>query len=74
MSDSEKFRITSRKLGIEPVVSAFTRGRVMVGEVACAVKGIAHPEDIRLYPKVIPGWSLNAHYHPLEGNPQITFA
>lgn len=48
MSDSAKLRITSRKLGIEPVVRAFTRGIVIVGEVACAVNGIAEPEDIRL--------------------------
>lgn len=34
VSDSAKLRITSRKEGIEPVVMAFTRGMVMVGEVA----------------------------------------
>jgi len=37
VSDSAKLRITSRKPGIEPVVIAFTRGIVIVGEVACAV-------------------------------------
>lgn len=49
MSDSAKLRITSRKLGIEPVVSAFTLGIVIVGDVACAVNGIAEPEDMRLH-------------------------
>lgn len=49
MSDSAKLRITSKKLGIEPVVRAFTRGMVIVGEVACAVNGIAEPEDMRLH-------------------------
>lgn len=49
VSDSAKLRITSKKLGIEPVVSAFTRGMVIVGEVACAVNGIAEPEDMRLH-------------------------
>jgi hypothetical protein len=34
VSDSAKFRITSTKDGIEPVVMALTRGIVMVGEVA----------------------------------------
>lgn len=33
---------------MEPVVIAFTRGIVIVGELACAVKGIAAPERIRL--------------------------
>ena len=33
-SDSAKFRITSRKEGMEPVVIAFTRGIVIVGGVA----------------------------------------
>ncbi len=48
VSDSAKFRITSRKDGTEPVVIAFTRGMVMVGDVAWAVKGIAAPERINL--------------------------
>lgn len=48
VSDSAKFRITSRKEGIEPVVMAFTRGIVMVGDVAWAVKGIAVPSRMRL--------------------------
>jgi hypothetical protein len=34
VSDSAKFRITSTKDGIEPVVMALTRGIVIVGEVA----------------------------------------
>lgn len=34
VSDSAKFRITSTKDGMEPVVMALTRGMVMVGEVA----------------------------------------
>jgi len=48
VSDSAKLRITSRKEGIEPVVMAFTLGIVIVGEVACAVNGIAAPLDINL--------------------------
>jgi hypothetical protein len=48
VSDSAKLRITSRNDGIEPVVMAFTRGIVMVGEVACAVKGRAAPDRMRL--------------------------
>lgn len=38
----------SRKEGTEPVVRALTRGMVTVGGVACAVKGIAAPERMRL--------------------------
>jgi len=34
VSDSAKFRITSRNEGMEPVVIALTRGMVMVGDVA----------------------------------------
>jgi len=34
VSDSAKFKITSRKEGMEPVVIALTRGMVMVGDVA----------------------------------------
>lgn len=48
VSDSAKFRITSTKEGIEPVVMAFTRGIVMVGEVAWAVNGNAVPSRMRL--------------------------
>lgn len=48
VSDSAKLRMTSRKEGMDPVVIALTRGIVMVGEVAWAVKGIAAPERIRL--------------------------
>jgi hypothetical protein len=48
VSDSAKLRITSRKEGIEPVVIALILGIVIVGEVACAVKGIATPFEIRL--------------------------
>ena len=48
VSDSAKFRMTSRKEGMDPVVIALTRGMVMVGDVACAVKGIAAPDLIRL--------------------------
>lgn len=48
VSDSRKLRITSRKVGTEPVVMAFTRGMVMVGEVAWAVKGMAKPSRMRL--------------------------
>lgn len=39
-------RIASRKLGIEPVVKAFIRGRVTVGGKACAVNGKACPDAI----------------------------
>ena len=48
VSDSAKLRIRSRKEGTEPVVKALTRGIVTVGGVACAVKGIAAPERMRL--------------------------
>ena len=48
VSDSAKFKITSRNEGIEPVVIAFTRGIVIVGAVAWAVKGMAAPLLIRL--------------------------
>ena len=48
MSDSAKFRMTSRKEGIDPVVIALTLGMVIVGEVACAVKGMAAPDLMRL--------------------------
>jgi len=49
VSDSAKLRITSRKPGTEPVVIAFTRGIVIVGEVACAVYGIATEFEIKLH-------------------------
>ena len=52
MSDSAKLRITSKNEGIDPVVSAFTRGIVIVGDVACPVNGIASPERIKLYQSV----------------------
>ena len=48
MSDSAKLRMTSRKDGIEPVVIAFIRGIVIVGDDACAVYGIAEPSAINL--------------------------
>lgn len=48
VSDSAKFKMTSRKDGIEPVVIALTRGIVIVGEVACAVNGMAAPVEINL--------------------------
>jgi hypothetical protein len=48
VSDSAKFRITSRKDGIDPVVMALILGIVMVGDVAWAVKGIAAPLEMRL--------------------------
>lgn len=48
MSASAKFNITSRNEGMEPVVMAFILGIVMVGDVACAVNGIAAPLDMRL--------------------------
>ena len=48
VSDSAKLRITSRNEGIDPVVIAFTRGIVMVGDVAWAVNGIPEPERMRL--------------------------
>lgn len=51
MSDSAKFRMRSRKDGIEPVVMAFIRGIVIVGELACAVKGNAAPDLIKLWAK-----------------------
>lgn len=42
------FRITSKNEGTEPVVIAFNRGIVTVGELAWAVKGSAAPSRIRL--------------------------
>lgn len=49
MSDSAKFRMTSRNDGIEPVVMALIRGMVMVGDAAWAVKGMAEPSEINLW-------------------------
>ena len=48
VSDSAKFRITSRNEGIDPVVMALTLGMVIVGDVAWAVKGRASPDRMRL--------------------------
>ena len=48
VSDSAKFKITSRKEGIDPVSIALSRGMVIVGEVACAVNGTAAPDRINL--------------------------
>tara|TARA_R110002060_G_scaffold30260_4_gene40655 strand:- start:444 stop:662 length:219 start_codon:yes stop_codon:yes gene_type:complete len=48
VSDSAKFRIKSRKDGVDPVVMALILGIVMVGEVAWAVKGMASPFCIKL--------------------------
>lgn len=48
VSASSKFRMTSRKEGMEPVVMALIRGMVIVGDVAWAVKGMAAPSRIRL--------------------------
>lgn len=48
VSDSAKLRITSKNEGIEPVVIALILGIVIVGEVACAVKGSAAPFEMRL--------------------------
>lgn len=47
-SPSSRLRTTSRKDGIDPVVIAFSRGIVTVGEVACAVKGRAAPSRMSL--------------------------
>lgn len=47
-SPSSMFSMTSRKDGIEPVVMALILGMVTVGDVACAVKGIAEPSRISL--------------------------
>lgn len=52
VSDSAKFRMTSRKEGMEPVVMAFILGIVIVGEVAWAVKGMAVPFAMRLQARV----------------------
>lgn len=51
VSDSAKFRMRSRKDGIDPVVIAFIRGIVIVGELACAVKGNAAPDLTKLWAK-----------------------
>jgi hypothetical protein len=58
VSDSAKFRITSRNDGIDPVVMALILGIVMVGDVAWAVKGIAAPLEMRLQAQI----SLLSHY------------
>ena len=49
VSDSAKFRMTSRKEGMDPVVIAFTLGIVIVGDAAWAVKGSAAPSRIKLH-------------------------
>ena len=49
VSDSAMFRMTSKNDGTDPVVMAFNRGMVTVGELAYAVNGTAAPERIRLY-------------------------
>ena len=56
VSDSAKFRITSRNDGIEPVVIAFILGMVIVGDVACAVKGMAAPVEMRLQQALLANW------------------
>lgn len=43
------FKITSRNDGTDPVVMAFNRGIVTVGELAWPVKGSAAPDRIKLY-------------------------
>lgn len=48
VSDSAKFRMRSKKDGVDPVVIAFIRGMVIVGELAWAVKGKAAPDLIKL--------------------------
>lgn len=48
VSDSAMFKITSRNDGTEPVVMAFKRGIVTVGELAWAVNGNAAPDRIKL--------------------------
>ena len=48
VSDSAKLRMTSRNDGMDPVVIALTRGIVIVGDVAWAVKGNAKPDCIKL--------------------------
>lgn len=49
VSDSAMFKITSRNDGTDPVVMAFNRGIVTVGELAWPVKGSAAPDRIKLY-------------------------
>ena len=48
VSDSAKFNIKSRNEGVEPVVMALILGIVIVGDVACAVNGMAAPLEMRL--------------------------
>lgn len=48
VSDSAKFKMTSRNDGTDPVVIALILGIVIVGEVACAVNGMAAPVAMRL--------------------------
>ena len=47
-SPSARLRTTSRKDGTDPVVIAFSLGMVTVGDVACAVNGMATPSLIKL--------------------------
>jgi hypothetical protein len=56
-------RITSRKDGTDPVVIAFRRGIVTVGDPAYAVKGTAEPDRIRL-----SGRSMSVQHNPLESS------
>ncbi len=62
VSDSAKFRITSRNDGIEPVVIALIRGIVMVGDAAWAVKGMAEPLEINLWSLVSKPLSTHLEY------------
>lgn len=48
VSDSAKLRTASKNDGTEPVVRALIRGKVIVGEAACAVKGSAAPSLMSL--------------------------
>ena len=52
MSDSAKFRITSRKEGTDPVVMALIFGMVIVGGLALAVNGNASPDRIKLFSQI----------------------
>jgi hypothetical protein len=40
--------MASRKVGLDPVVNALSRGRVTVGAWARAVRGIAYPDATSL--------------------------
>ena len=54
--------MTSMNDGIEPVVIAFTRGIVIVGDVAWAVNGIPEPDRMRLEQGISNALNVNSKH------------